>query len=224
MRGNYSNMPLLLCMTLALALCAFTGSRDTEADSEETASGQQIMTLEEYLEQSSEKWFLTGKTEYAVQAMMVSKETSFRNELEDADYTVTDDGETVILKRTAGEMWTSKLSKVISTYKKPDGSEISRSDFRKKDSFIGLRTIPQPDTNFAMHVPNDISVTVVTAWGNVLHTNTPTAPHGDGDFLVCRKGEDGEPDLSDVWVLNGVLFPENYDTSDMKDAEGSAEG
>ena len=144
---------------------------------------------------------------------MVSKDTSFHNELEVVDYTATDDGVTVVLKGTAGEMWTSKLPKVISTYTKPDGSEITEADFAEKDSFIDLKTKAAADTNFAMHVPTDISVTVETAWGDVLHTNLPNAPHGEGDFLVCRVGEDGEPDLSDVWVLNGVIFPENYDTT-----------
>ena len=179
---------------------------------------QMIMTLAEYLEQSENDWFLTGKKEYTVQAMMPSKETSFHNELEVADYTVTNDGITVILKGTLGEMWTSKLSKVISTYTKADGSEITEKDFEIKDRYIDLKTKAAPDTNYAMHVPNDISVTVETAWGDVLHTNLPNAPHGDGDFLVCRAGEDGEPDLSDVWVLNGVQFPENYYTENMKEA------
>ena len=178
---------------------------------------QMIMTMAEYLEQSENEWFLTGKKEYTVQAMMPSKETSFHNELEVVDYTVTNDGITVILKGTLGEMWTSKLPKVISTYTKADGSEITEKDFEVKDRYIDLKTKAAPDTNYAMHVPNDISVTVETAWGDVLHTNLPNAPHGDGDFLVCRAGEDGEPDLSDVWVLNGVQFPENYYTENMKE-------
>ena len=174
---------------------------------------QMIMTLAEYLEQSENEWFLTGKKEYTVQAMMPSKETSFHNELEVVDYTVTNDGITVILKGTLGEMWTSKLPKVISTYTKADGSEITEKDFEVKDRYIDLKTKAAPDTNYAMYVPNDISVTVETAWGDVLHTNLPNAPHGDGDFLVCRAGEDGEPDLSDVWVLNGVIFQKTYDIS-----------
>lgn len=171
------------------------------------------MTLEEYLETSEENWFLTGKKEYTVHAMMVSKETSFHNELEDVDYTVADDETTVILKGTAGEMWTSQLSKIMEGYTKPDGSRLRQADFAKRDVFIELVTIPSPDSNYAMFVPGSISVTVETGWGNVLHTNLPTAPHGEGDYLVCRVGEDGEPDVADVWVVNGVLFPENYDTT-----------
>ena len=176
------------------------------------APEQTVLTLEEYLAQGRETWFLTGKKEYTVQAEMVSGETSFHNELEVVDYTVTDDGVTVILKGVFGEMWTSKLSKVISTYTKPDGSEIHEDDFADRDTWIDLITRAEPDTYYAMHVPPDVSVTVKTAWGDELHTNLPNAPHGNGDYLVCRINEKGEPDLSDVWVLNGLVFPEYYDT------------
>ena len=175
------------------------------------ASGQIGLTFREYLERGGEAWFLTGKREYAVQAMMVSEETSFRNELEAADYTVTDDGVTVILKGAFGEMWASKLPKVISTYTKPDGSALSPEDFAEKDSYIDLVARPEPDSYCAMHVPLGLTVTVETAWGDALHANLPGAPHGGGDYLVCRADENGEPDLSDVWVLNGAVFPEYYE-------------
>ena len=74
-----------------------------------------IMSLEDYLNIIAREWFLTGKTRYTVQAMMVSKPTSFLNDLEMARYTATDDGFTVVLRGTGGEMWTSRLEKVIST-------------------------------------------------------------------------------------------------------------
>jgi len=170
------------------------------------------MSFEDYLARKEETWFLTGKKEYSVQAMMVSKEICFHNELEVTDYTVTDDGVTVILKGCFGEMWTTKLSKVISTYTKPDSSALCDADFAEKDSWIDMITKPEPDAYYAMYVPLNFSVTVETAWGNVLHTNLPNAPHGNGDFLVCRAGKDGKPDLFDVWILNGVVFPAYYDT------------
>ncbi len=179
----------------------------------EDGPAQISLTFEAYLKQSKEAWFLTGKKEYSVQAMMVSQETSFHNELEVTDYTVTDDGVTVILKGKFDEMWATKLSKVISTYTKPDGSALSEADFARKDAWIDIVTKPEPDAYYALYVPLGISVTVETAWGDVLHTNLPNAPHGEGDYLVCRVGEDGKPDLSDVWILNGMVFPEYYDTS-----------
>ena len=100
---------------------------------------------------------------------------------------------------------------------KPDGSKLSAKDFADKDVFIDIVTIPVHNSNFAIHVPNHVSVTVETAWGNVLHTNLPNAPHGEGDYLICNVGEDGEPSLSDVWIVNGLVFMDCYDTSHMKE-------
>lgn len=199
---------IVFFMLMSIGLPSYAETSGTE-----DAPEQITMTFEDYMEQSGEAWFLTGKKEYSVQAMMVSKETAFHNELEVTDYTVRDDGVTVILKGNFGEMWASKLPKVISTYTKADGSTLCKADFAEKDSWIEIVTKPEPDACYAMYVPLNISVTVETAWGDVLHTNLSNAPHGDGDFLVCRVGENGKPNLSDVWILNGVVFPKYYDTS-----------
>src|SRR5699024_7978583 len=80
---------------------------------------------EAYIQAHADDFFLTGKTEYTIQGMMVSKETSFHNELENVDYTVTDDGESVVLKGTLGEQWVAKLSKVLETYTKADGTALT---------------------------------------------------------------------------------------------------
>ena len=181
----------------------------------ESTRGQKSQSLEEYLESSREKWFLTGKKKYTVQAMMVSKEMTFHNDLEVVDLVATDDGETVALKGTRDEIWTSPLPQVISRYTKPDGSELRKEDFANKDVYFDIVTIPTKDAYYAMHIPNDITVVVETAQGNVLHSNLPNAPHGEGDFLVCTIREDGEPDLSDIWILNGLIFMDCYDTSNM---------
>nr|SIP63286.1 hypothetical protein [uncultured bacterium] len=202
---------LLVWSMAALALCG------APAQAEALADGQVSMTLEEFLEKSEEEWFLTGKKEYRVQAMMVSKETRFHNELEGTDYTVTDDGVTVLLKGTLGERWASQLSKVILTYTKTDGSELTEEDFAQKDIYINLLTKSQPNSYYARRVPVEISVTVETAWGDVLHTNLPSTNHGEGDYLVCRMDENDGPDLSDVWVVHGLLFTETYDLPDEPD-------
>lgn len=121
------------------------------------------LSMEEYLKSTEESWFLTGKTSYTVQGMMVSKETSFHNELEVTDYTVTDDGVSVVLKGTVGEQWVTKLEKVMRTYTKADGTPVTAEDFAVKDTFIDLKTKASPDSNFAIFVPGDVSVTVNTA-------------------------------------------------------------
>ena len=180
------------------------------------SSEQKFLTFEEYLEVTDQKWFLTGKKEYRIQAMMVSKETKFHNDYEEVDYTVKDDGETVILKGTRDEMWTTKLAKVINTYTKIDKSTISENDFKQKDVYIDLLSKAALNSNYAMFVPLEFSVTVETAWGNILHTNLSNLSHNKGDYLVCSINENGDPDLSDVWVLNGDIFKDTYDTSNVK--------
>ena len=168
---------------------------------------------EAYIQAHADDFFLTGKTEYTIQGMMVSKETSFHNELENVDYTATDDGESVVLKGTVGEQWVAKLSKVLETYTKADGTDLTEEDFTgSKDTFIDLKTKAEPDTNFACFVPADVRLTVNTAWGDVLHVNDPSSEHGYGDYLVCPN-KDGAPDFSDVWVVNGAVFPNTYDVT-----------
>lgn len=187
----------------------------SNTDSAPDQKDQKSLSLEEYLKNSTENWFLTGKKKYTIQAMMVSKEMTFHNDLEVVDLVASDDGETVVLKGTRDEIWTSPLPQVVSRYTKPDGSELRLEDFENRDVYIDIVTIPTKDAYYAMHVPNDITVTIETAQGNVLHTNLQNAPHGEGDFLVCTIREDGEPDLSDIWVVNGLIFLDCYDTSNM---------
>lgn len=96
-----------------------------------------------------------------------------------------------------------------SAYTKTDCTALTESDF-PADAVVPLRTVPSTG-NFACFVPAGIKVSVNTAWGDVLHVNRDGVPHGDGDYLVCAVGKDGKPDLSDVWVVNGKIFPSTYD-------------
>lgn len=171
-------------------------------------------TMEEYLADTDYQWFATGKTDYQIQGKMVSKDTEVYNALEDVHYTAHPNGEDVILKGTAGEEWVTRLSKVMKTYTKPDGAALTAEDFTP-DTYIALKTIPTTG-NFACFVPASVKVSVNTAWGDVLHVNRDGVPHGEGDYLVCAAGEDGKPDLSDVWVVNGEIFENTYD---MKNAD-----
>lgn len=177
-------------------------------------SGLEVVSLKDYLEENRDQFFLTGKTEYVISGRMVSQETQIHNELEDVDYTVADDDESVILTGTVGEQWVTKVSKVLSTYTKPDGSPLTAEDFTaNKDTDVELKTKAQPDTNYACYVPAGVAVQVDTAWGDVLYANRTGVPHGAGDYLVCALTEDGQPNFEDVWIVNGKQFVTNYDTS-----------
>lgn len=177
-----------------------------------------VVTLADYLAQGGQEWFLTGKTEYTIQGMLVSKDTPYENVLEGNAGVVTDDGVTVLLKGTVDELWPSKLEKVMKTYTKADGTELTAKDFEPKDTYIDLKTKAQPGTNFAMFIPADIQVVVETAWGDILTANRPGVEHGKGDYLVSTV-KDGQPDLTDVWVLNGAVFPNTYDLTNAPATE-----
>ncbi|HIY21554.1 MAG TPA: S-layer homology domain-containing protein [Candidatus Flavonifractor merdigallinarum] len=207
-KGNLNPNGTATRAELAQILVQFTAldTQDPGETSEETPAA-------EYIAAHEEDFFLTGKTEYTIQGMMVSKDTTFHNDLENVDYTATDDGESVVLKGTVGEQWVTKLSKVLETYTKADGSALTAEDFTsQKDTFIELKTKAESDTNFACFVPADVRLSVNTAWGDVLHVNDPAAEHGYGDYLVCPN-VDGKPDFSDVWVVNGAIFGSTYDVS-----------
>ena len=176
-------------------------------------SALEVVPMAEYLEAHKDEFFLTGKTEYTVQARMVSEETHIHNDLEDVDYTVTDDGESVVLTGTVGEEWVNKLEKVAKTYTKADGSVLTAEDFAQRDTNIELKTKAEPDTNYACYVPADVAVQIDTSWGDVLFANRTGVPHGTGDYLICAMTEDGQPNFEDVWVVNGLQFLTNYDTT-----------
>ena len=166
--------------------------------------------MEEYLALKLHSWFPTGKTDYRVQAKRVSRETKVWNFLEDVRYTAHPNGEDLVLKGTVGEEWVSGFSKAAKTYTRPDGSALVPEDFAEADAWIGLKTIPDVGS-FACFIPVAYKVAVTTASGDLLHANRDGVTHGGGDYLVCRAGADGRPDLSDVWVVNGAVFAATYD-------------
>lgn len=177
-------------------------------------------SMEDYLATTEYEWFATGKTDYMIQGKMVSQDTEVYNELEDAHYTAQPNGADVILKGTVGEEWVTKLEKVIQTYTKADGSELTAEDFTA-DTYIELKTKPTTG-NFACFVPAELQVEVQTSWGDVLQANRAGVPHGEGDYLVCAVGEDGQPDLTDVWVVNGAVFPSTYDMTNAETEPSAA--
>ena len=65
--------------------------------------------------------------------------------------------------------------------------------------------------NWAFHLPLGIrNFPVQTSWGDTLYANRDGIGHGVGDFIVCSDAN-GMPNLSDMWVVNGEVFPTTYD-------------
>ena len=91
-------MRLLYLVLFVMAAGGLTLHLRGRAGNNDSMPSQKSMSLKEYLETTGEKWFLTGKKKYTIQAMMVSKEMTFHNDLEVVDSVATDDGETVVQK------------------------------------------------------------------------------------------------------------------------------
>lgn len=158
-------------------------------------------------------FFPTHKTNYMIRGRVTAVRELVKNDLE-GTYYETQPFEDVILRGVSDETWVAPLSKVLSTYTNADGSPLTAADFLLS-RYTDLYAKPTVE-NFAAFIPVESIVKVNTAWGDVLYANAPGVPHGKGDYLVCRANEKGEPDFSDVWVVNGAIFPHTYDTSKEK--------
>jgi hypothetical protein len=185
-----------------LLLCNCAHGKIVETENQELLSFEDI---------DKTAFFPTKKLAYTIHGMMVSKDFSFTNVLEGNDYTAMPNGSDVVMKGTIGELWRTPLEKVITTYTKGDGGPLTASDFIL-DQYVPMLAM-ESDGYFACFVPKKYQVEIQTAWGDILIGNRPEVPHGDGDYLLCRAGKDGTPDFSDVWIVNGAVFPSTYDMS-----------
>lgn len=152
-------------------------------------------------------WQPCTKVEYDIQVYVPAPGTKVHNFLEDSYYT-TDDKKPYVLVGTVGEEWTVDAKKVMKAYTfegKPITEDIlaKLSDGEKHT----IRAIAGAEKMFAVQTKEQIDVT--TSWGEVLKTNRPGIKHGTGDYLICYD-KNGSPDLNDMWVINGEIFPNTY--------------
>lgn len=198
------------------ALMIFTGCSATDDKAvvdttiESTQVANEMLTLEDI---DKEDFKPTAKVSYTIEGKVVSKREEVTNVLEGADY-IAEPEVDVILKGTVGEPWVTPMEKVLKTYTKVDGSELTAEDF-EPDTYITLQTKAGKPV-FAAFVPKETQVEIHTAWGDILIANRPEVEHGEGDYIVCDAGEDGAPNFEDVWVVNGKVFETTYDMSQMK--------
>lgn len=162
-------------------------------------------------------WKRTAKKNYDVYVCKPSKGTSVTNKLEGANY-VTDDNKQFVISGTVGEQWVIDVNKLAKTYCFMDGSPITPNALNNKVDVDGnidwmhLKTLPGGGgLNWAFHLPLDVKdFPVQTSWGDTLLANRKGQKHGNGDFLVCADAG-GQPNLNDIWVVNGEVFPTTYD-------------
>lgn len=162
-------------------------------------------------------WKKTHKKQYDVYMTRPLPGAKCHNFFEDCSY-VTDQNKQFILSGTCGETWVIGAEKIAKTYTFSDGTPITPDTLKSKClgtgeiPWIKLSTKSDPVINFAFHLPLSIrNFPVQTSWGDTLLANRDGIKHGKGDFLVCASTPDGCPNINDVWVVNGEVFPRTYD-------------
>lgn len=163
----------------------------------------------------------THKKKYTISASMPPSGTRVVNFLENANY-VTNSEKQFVLTGTVGEQWVIDVNKLCRTYTFEDGTPINKDTLSRK-VIAGYKdgmkypcikpfnvTAMPGVTNWAIHIPARITFPVQTSWGDTLICNDPRIKHGSGDYIVCSD-MNGHPNLSDVWVVNGLIFPDTYD-------------
>ena len=169
-------------------------------------------------------WAKTGKKSYEIWVCMPPEGTKVYNELEDVHYT-TSKAKPFVLSGTAGEQWVIDGAKLAKTYTFATGEPITPDSIQRKCKngsmeWVKVKTVPGQMCNFAVQLPKTApefrNFPVKTSWGETLLANRDGIKHGDGDYLVCGMTPDGMPNLADVWVVNGRIFPATYNTKNFQ--------
>lgn len=133
------------------------------------------------------------RTDYKIAFEIVKPGEKIYNFLEDST-AVTDEEHCVVLTGTVGEKWPITIAQL---HKKYDTS--AYSEFKLGDTgYVN----PRPDGGYIWAEPAESECIVKTSWGVELHAAA-------GDYIVCAD-KDGEPDESDRWVINKMIFPNTY--------------
>lgn len=161
-------------------------------------------------------WKRTSKKNYEVYVCMPEIGTKASNKLEGAKYIV-DENQRFKISGTVGEEWLIDVNKLSRTYVMLDGSPITEELLNKKVQhgvidWFKVKTAPGGGAiNWAFHLPLSVkNFPVKTSWGAELLANRIGVEHGVGDFILASDAG-GFPNLNDVWVVNGEVFPNTYD-------------
>lgn len=141
-------------------------------------------------------------------------------------YAVTD-STPFVLCGTQGELWTVPADKLAGTYTFMQGGQplaINQQTLnaRLQGKYLDwtvVRTSAQATAgqNMACFVPSGQHGQVQTSRGSILAYNGFNVGHGKGDFIVCSKLPNGQPNLADRWVVNGEVFAATYNNQGWTD-------
>lgn len=115
---------------------------------------------------------------------------------------------TAVLYGTRGEFCIIATDKLSVKYTMSDGKPVCVNKVRR-NTWYAINPVPDNSSAFACFVPNKYTGLITTSWA-VLTYNDPLVYHGNGDFLIAAD-MNGQPNLNDVYVVNGAVFKDTYD-------------
>lgn len=133
-----------------------------------------------------------------------------------------------VLCGTVEEMWTINADKLAQTYTFLQNNQPytinqqSLSQRVRKDGLLDWTSIRVTAREtyghyWACFVPLVQKGQIQTSRGTVLNINGAGVSHGKGDFIVCNRLPNGNPNLSDRWVVNGEVFASTYNNQGWAD-------
>ena len=201
--------------------------------------------------QDVNNWKKTKKNIYSIYCTLVQPGVQCYNEFEDVHYTTNENQCVILSGTRGEQCITTLDNLAKTYYftnsikadlpKRPidpsnpksalvDASQIINGASVKARAKKGLlpwteiTTLPSQGswTNYCFHLPLSVkNFPVKTSWGETLIANRDGIKHGVGDFILCSMTPDGQPNINDVWVVNGEIFADTYN---KKNIQGLASG
>lgn len=108
-------------------------------------------------------------------------------------------------------------NQTLEAHLKEDKSSMQEDCISSVMTWHKVRTKPDASMGFAMFIPKKEKIQVKTSWGSVLTANLNGVEHGKGDFLICGSLPNGQPNLNNRWIVNGVIFGATYNNQGWQD-------
>lgn len=152
----------------------------------------------------NKKFIKVKKKQYNVQVYKPPYGTKIYNFLEDSiDYT--DIEKPYVIIGILGEEWTMTENKLKQIY------NVDINNISETPIIISTKTDENSPKNFCIHIPLNIKLEVLTFFKNILKANRDNIDHNDGDYLFCTADENGNPNIKDKWIVNGMVFDKTYE-------------
>ena len=178
-------------------------------------AGRKTQAIDDFMKENGNGWKEAVEKGTAVEIRQPKDIEAVYNPLTNTEYLAQPGDGNVVVKGSQGEEWVMTLEEAEKTY------SFDKTALERDGSATG-RSADSPSEYISLRVPNGIQL----ALPDGQTVNDAAHEHGDGDVLICRRGKDGQPDLSSLKAVNGKLFDEAYSmgpTIEVKTQDRSVE-